>query len=109
METPAISVASTGTMFAPKRAVMIDDPTRALTVLADLESEALAHPSQTARAKRGQRTRTKYVPGDRVVPEEAPVTCSTCRIIYLPSAIPPASASASTEGWICDNCQRSLA
>ena len=107
METPAISVASTGTMFAPKRAVMIDDPTRAIIRLADTDPEALAHPSQAARAKRGQRTRTKSVPGDRVVPEESPITCSTCRVIYLPSAIPPASAS--TEGWICDNCQRTLA
>ena len=106
METPAISVASTGTMIAPKRAVMIDDPIRAITVLADPESEALAHPSQTARTKRGQRTRTKSLPVDPPVPEKAPVTCPICRMTYLPSAIPPASTS--SEEWVCDGCQRTL-
>ena len=106
METPAISVASTGTMFAPKRAVMIDDPTGATTVLADPESQALAHPSQTARTKRGQRTRTKSLPVGPPVPEKTPVTCHICRITYLPAAIPPASTS--SEAWVCDICQRAL-
>ena len=106
METPATSVASTATMIAPKRAVMIDDPTRAIIHLADTDPEALAHPSQAARARRGHRKPTKSVPSDQAVPEKAPVTCSTCRITYLPSAIPPASVL--SEGWVCDICQRTL-
>lgn len=106
METPATSVASTATMIAPKHAVMIDDPTRAITHIADTHEEALAHPSQAARAKRGQRRPTVSEPIDRAAPAQAPVTCSTCRITYLPSATPPASIS--SEDWVCDICQRSL-
>lgn len=106
METPATSVAPTATLIAPKRAVMIDDLTRAITVLADADSEAMAHPSQAARAKRGHGRRTKSLPVDQSVPEDAPVTCSTCRMTYLPSAIPPHSASSAD--WVCDGCQRTL-
>ncbi len=106
METSATSVTSTATMIAPKRAVMIDDPTQPITHLADTDPEALVNPPQAARAKRVQRKRTKSEPIDRTVPEKAPVTCSTCRITYLPSAIPPASVL--SEGWVCDICQRTL-
>ncbi len=85
---------------------MIDAPTRDITVLADPESEALAHPSQTARTKRGQRTGTKSLPGGPSVPERAPATCQICRITYLPLAIP--AASTSSEDWVCDSCQRTI-
>ena len=106
METPATSVASTATMIAPKRAVMIDDPTRAIIHLAGTDRDVLAQPSQAARAKRGQRRRTKSEPVDLTVPEKAPVTCSACRMTYLPSAIPPDST---THGnWACDICHQNL-
>ena len=105
METPATSVVSTATMIAPKRAVMIDS-TRAVTHRGDTDPAVLAHPSQSARARRGQRTRTRSESVDRTVHEKAPVTCSTCRTTYLPSAIPLASTS--PEGWVCDVCQGTL-
>jgi hypothetical protein len=62
-------------MIAPKRAVMIDDPTPAITVPADRSPDA-------------------------------PLTCSTCRITYLPSALPPASTP--SEDWVCDRCHPTL-
>lgn len=100
VETPATSVASTATMIAPKRVVMIDDPARANTQL-PAGLGPLAHPSHAPGAKRGQRRRVSWV-----APERAPVTCSTCRVTYLPSAVP--SASTSSEDWVCDVCQRTL-
>ncbi len=96
METPATSAASAGTMVATKRAVMIDDPFRGI---------ALAHPSQSVRAERGRR-RTRSVQLDRPVPEHAPITCSTCRMTFLPSAAPPAATS--SEGWVCDLCRTDI-
>lgn len=105
METPATAVAPPGTMIAPKRAVMIDDLARAIAVRADSDSEAMARPSHPAGAKRGHGRRSNSLPVDRPVPENAPVTCSTCRMTYLPSAIPD---SASSRGWVCDGCQRIL-
>ena len=103
METPATSVVSTGTMIAPKRAVMIDDLTRSITIVADPHTDAWAHPSQTVHAKRTQGKKIRSRPGDRPIPENRPVTCSTCRMTYLPSAIPPASTP--LEDWVCDSCQ----
>lgn len=92
-------------MIAPKHAVMIDDPIRAITCLVGTGPEALAHPSR-AHAKRGQRRQTKFVPVERPVSAVTPVTCSTCRMTYLPSTIPPASTS--SEDWVCDICQKAL-
>lgn len=103
METPATSDDSTVTMIAPKRAVMIDDPTRAFTPLAHPGPEALAHPAHTSRASGGQARRAKSLPDGRRVPKKAPVTCCTCRVTYLPSAISPASTS--PEDWVCDICR----
>lgn len=99
METPATSVPSMATMIAPKRVVMIDDPNRAITHLADIDLRVLDHPSQAAGAKRRQRRRTKSMLRDQRVLGKAPVSCSTCRITYLPSAIP--APSPSSEGWVC--------
>lgn len=106
MEAPAKSVTSTVTMIAPKHAVMIDDPAWPITHLVDPGSEAFAHPSQRARAERGQGSGTEAMPADRPALEKGPVTCSTCRMTYLPSAVPPASTPA--EDWVCDGCRATL-
>ena len=106
METPAISAPSTATMIVPKRVVMIDNPKRAITHLADIDPLALDHPSQAPRAKSGERRRTKSMLRAQRVRGKASVTCSVCRVTYLPSATP--AASASSEGWVCGTCQRTL-
>lgn len=93
-------------MIAAKRAVMIDDPIQTITHVAGTGLEALGHPSQAARGKRGQRRWAKPVPVDRLVPEKASFTCSTCRITFLPFVI--GSASTSSEEWVCDICLKAL-
>lgn len=106
METTATSIASTATMIAPKRAVMIADPTRAIVDVADPGTAAIAHPSQATCGECEHARRTNSLSVNPAVPERAPVTCSTCHMTYLPSAIP--SPSASSEDWLCDGCQRNL-
>lgn len=105
MEAPTTSVTSTATMIAPKRAVMIDDLVEAISLDADAGSETLGHPSQMSRAEGGQKRRTGSRPLARPARDHASVTCSTCRITYLPSALPPPSA---TEVRVCDSCQQTL-
>lgn len=102
METPSASVVSADTMIAPKRAVMIDDPIQTTTHLAGTGPEALGHPSQADNGRRGHRRRAKRAPVDRLVPDRASFTCSTCRITFLPFAIAPVSTS--SEDWVCDIC-----
>ena len=106
VETPATSVVSTATMIAPKCVVMIDHPDRAITQLADADPGPLAHPSRPAGAGREPRRRVKSWAVDEPVLEQAPMTCSTCRVTYLPSAI--SSASTSSEDWVCDLCNRTF-
>ena len=106
MEAPTTSVTSVATLIAPKRAVMIDDQARAITPIADRDSESLAHPSTTAATKRGAGRQKKFLPVARRSSEYASVTCSTCRITYLPSAV--AAAPALPQGRVCDNCQQTL-
>ena len=106
METPAKSVVLTATMIAPKRAVMIDDLTRSITDFAEPDTEGLAHPSRTARAKRGQDARIKSPSADRAAHHHGPVTCSACRITYLPSARP--ATPGAPGDWVCDGCQQPL-
>lgn len=93
-------------MIAPKHAFMTDDPARAITLAADPGAGALEHPSQMARAKRGQRRQTRSLPLARPLPGYAAATCATCRITYLPSAMPPQSTPLQERA--CDNCQQTL-
>lgn len=93
-------------MIAPKRAVMIDNLARRINDLPDASPENEAHPSQAPRAHPGQRTLTDCLSADRPAHESVPVTCSTCRLTYLPSAAPAASRPG--EDWVCEACQQRL-
>lgn len=93
-------------MIAAKRAVMIDNLAQAINDLADPSPEDPRHPSLAPRVHPEQRTRTNSLSADRPTHESAPITCSTCRLTYLPSAIP--AASRHPEDWLCDGCQQSL-
>lgn len=106
METPTTSVTSTATMIAPKRVVMIDDMSRSITSLTDPEAPAQARSSQTARTKHRRARQTASYSAGQPVHGKVPVTCSTCRMSYLPSAISPAT---SLSDRVCDNCQQPLA
>ncbi len=103
MEAPTTSAASAVTMIAPKRAVMIDHLSRA--ILNDQSSlDLTAHPSESARARPVAKRRTKLPSQDRAVRESGPLTCSTCQITYLPSAVP--TLTVAPEDWDCDRCAR---
>jgi hypothetical protein len=105
MEAPVTSAPSAVTMIAPKRAVMIDDLSRAvLDDLAHPSTKQTAHPSESARVRPAKR-RTKSQSGDRVVRESGPITCCSCRITYLPKAVPQLTVV--PEDWICDRCRTS--
>lgn len=113
MEAPTTSVTETATMIAPKRSVMIDDPARAITHTADPAagaadpaSKAAAHPSQPPAAEGGKRRRTLSRLIARPARKHASITCSTCRITYLPSALPPPSTP--PHARVCDSCQQTL-
>jgi hypothetical protein len=106
MEAPTTSAASAITMIAPKRAVMIDNLARAISDLADTSPKDLAHPSLGPRAHPEQKTRTKFLSANRPAHESVPVTCSTCGMTYLPTAVP--AASDPPEDWVCDGCHQSL-
>ena len=106
MEAPATSAGSAPTMIATKRAVMIDNLARTIHDVADASPEDLAHPSLAPRSQAGQRTRPKSLSADRPVHESVPITCSACRMTYLPTAVP--AASDPPEDWVCDGCQQSM-
>lgn len=93
-------------MIAPKRAVMIDNLGWAINDLADTFPEERDDPSLAHPTHPRQRTRNKSLSADRAAPESAPITCSVCRLTYLPTAVPPASHPA--KEWVCDGCQQSL-
>ena len=93
-------------MIATKRAVMIDNLARTIHDVADSSPEDLAHPSLAPRSRPGQRTRPKSLSADRPVHESVPITCPTCRMTYLPTAVP--AASDPPEDWVCDGCQQSM-
>jgi hypothetical protein len=93
-------------MIAPKRAVMIHNLARAINDSADISPEDQVHPSLASHSQPGQKTRTRSLSADHPAHESAPITCSTCRMTYLPSAVP--AASAPPEDWVCDGCQQSL-
>jgi hypothetical protein len=106
MEAPTTSAASAITMIAPKRAVMIDDLASANSDLPDSSPKDLVHPSLRPRAHPEQWTRTKFLSADRPDYESVPITCSTCSMTYLPTAVP--AASDPLEEWACDGCHQSL-
>ena len=106
MEAPTTSAMLPITMIAPKRAVMIDNLARAIKDSSDTSPEELDDPSLAHPACPQQPTRTESRSADRGGPESGPITCSACRVTYLPAAVP--SASNLREGWVCDGCQQSL-
>jgi hypothetical protein len=87
-------------MIAPKRAVMIDNLSR--TVLDDIAHpgpEQTAHPSESACVRPKAKRRTKSQSRDRAVRESGRITCCSCRITYLPTAVPPLKVV--PEDWVC--------
>lgn len=103
MEAPTPSETSAVTMIAPKFAVMIDDLSRVtLNDVADPSPDELGHPSGSARGRALARRRTKSRSEHPSVPVSGPMTCSTCRITYLPTAVPPLSVAPGD--WDCDRC-----
>ena len=93
-------------MIAPKRAIMIDNLARAINDHAETSPEDPAHRSLTPRVHPAQGRRTKSLSGDRPPRESVPITCSTCGLTYLPTAVP--AASHPLEEWLCGGCQQSL-
>ena len=105
MEAPTTSAVSGIRMIAAKRAVMIDNLARAINDLADTP---LGDPDNLSLAPspHPEQRRTKSLSADRLTHQSAPITCSTCRLTYLPTAVPAASRPG--EDWVCDGCQQSL-
>jgi hypothetical protein len=90
-------------MIAPKRTVMIDEECR--TVLdegAPPGPERAAHPSEYAGASSRSRTRARSGSREWAVRGSGRMTCSSCRITYLPGAVPPLEAA--PEDWVCARC-----
>lgn len=106
MEAPTTSATLAITMIAPKRAVMIDNLAWAVSDVSGTSPEDPDDPSLAHPARPRQRTRTRSLSADRGAPESAPITCSACRLTYLPTAVP--SASRRPTGWVCDGCQQNL-
>lgn len=105
MEAPTTSAVSGIRIIAPKRAVTIDNLARAINDLADTP---LGDPDNLSLAPspHPEQRRTKALSADRLTHGSAPITCSTCRLTYLPAAVPAASRPG--EDWVCDGCQQSL-
>lgn len=99
MEAPTTSSTQAITMVAAKRAVMIDNLTQAINADPELSQDDRVHPAFGSSTRR-PRTRSSAAGGS------APITCSNCRMTYLPSAVPPASPA--PRGWVCDGCEQTL-
>jgi hypothetical protein len=99
MEAPTTSSVEAVTMIAPKRAIMIDKLARAVNATPELSPEDQIHP---AFGSRGPNSRA----ADRRARVSALTTCSTCRMTYLPSAVPQASLA--SRDPVCDGCEQSL-
>ncbi|MDE3203583.1 MAG: hypothetical protein KGQ66_05110 [Acidobacteriota bacterium] len=91
------------TLIAPKRAVLIDDPGQPiLEDLLEASPGTMAHPSESTGSRAG-RTRTRSGSRRRAVGESVAMTCCSCRITYLPTAI--SSPAVLAEEWVCDGCR----
>jgi hypothetical protein len=94
-------------MIAPKRAVMIDHLSRAiLNDIAQPSPEQTGHASESDRARAVARRRTKFSSRGRPLRQSRPLTCSTCQIAYLPTAVSPPTVA--LEDWACDRCRAGI-
>jgi hypothetical protein len=106
MEAPTTSANSAVTLIALKRAIMIDALSQPVIDDGDSPPGAQFHPSRATRAQAGGRGWDGPDSATGPVRATAPVTCPTCRMTYLPTAMP--AASAPTQDWVCVGCQQIL-
>lgn len=93
-------------MIAAKRVVMIDDLVPAFNAIAELSPGDQTHPAFGSRARSRPRARARVSGDARLARRSGLITCATCRMTYLPSAVPPAPLSG--EAWVCHGCEQKL-
>ena len=100
METPATSSAAPITSLAPKRAVMIDDLSRAL--FERVNDGGDTDPVDAWRSNHGDGRRSRTARGEDRAPHRKTLTCTSCHIVHIGTSVDAAEATGTD--WVCPTC-----